>query len=240
MDAFHIEHQGKSAKVSLRSLPAEEEELNVTEKTSVGQVTALKVTTGVNAALDPASLKPDTLIGSDPELDFAAAGQILEPESLSTAYYDPGDSSRTPVSNFRQLDLVFDAQGQEKERRQHLTRKANICDIYPVKIGKRIPISQALTQFVFRQSCQIVHEDGVTRDFLFAIASELHEKQEMAVLGAGPKGNLPLVVRDKGSPYRGFLYGEIGAGADKDKYKLLVLLSDQELKRPAMASPTPA
>ena len=31
---------------------------------------------------------------------------------------------------------------------------------------------------------------------------------------------------------RAFLYGEIGAGKDSDKYKLLLLLSDQELKRP--------
>jgi len=68
----------------------------------------------------------------------------------------------------------------------------------------------------------------------------LHEKQEVALLGAGPKGNQPLVVRDKGNPYRGFLYGEIGSGAQKDQYKLLLLLSDQELKRPASTAPEPA
>jgi len=236
MDLFHIEHQGKSARVTLRSLPAEQGELKATEKTSVGEVTALKVTNGVNVALDAASLKPDALIAADPELDLDAAGEVLEPESLSTAFYLPTDPARAPVSDFKQLDLVFDAQGQEKERRPHLTRKANISDVYPVKTGKRIPVDQALKQFVFRQTYQVVHEDGVTRDFLLAIARELHEKQEMAVLGAGAKGNLPLVLRDKGSPYRAFLYGEIGEG---EKYKLLVLLSDQELKRPAVSAPAP-
>ncbi|HSU54544.1 MAG TPA: hypothetical protein VLT36_10830, partial [Candidatus Dormibacteraeota bacterium] len=161
------------------------------------------------------------------------AGEILEPESLSTAFIDPADSARVPVPNFVQTDIVYDATGQEKERRPHLTRKANVADIYPVKIGKRMPLQQALTQFVFKQTLQLLHEDGVTMDFLFSIAKELHEKQEVALLGAGSKGNQPLVVRDRGNPYRGFLYGEIGTGAQSSQYKLLLLLSDQELKRPA-------
>src|SRR6266511_2570792 len=235
MDTIHIEFHGKSAKVPLKWLPATRGEVNTVEKTSAGLVTPLKLTTGVNTALDPTALKPEALVGADPELDLAQAGQILDPESLSAAYYDPADTARKPVSDFTQLDLVFDLDGQEKERRPHLTRKANIADVYPVKIGKRIPITQALTQFVFKQSYQIVHEDGVTMDFLFGLARELHEKQEMALLGAGARGDQPLVMREKGSPYRGFLYGEIGAGPDKDKYKLLILLSDQELKRPAVA-----
>jgi len=49
-------------------------------------------------------------------------------------------------------------------------------------------------------------------------------------VGAGTKGNQPLVIREKGSPYRGFLYGEIGQGENEGKYKLLLLLSDRELK----------
>jgi hypothetical protein len=98
-----------------------------------------------------------------------------------------------------------------------------------------LPLVDALTGFVFKQVYQIVHEDGVQKDFLFGLARELHEQQEVAVLGTGTKGTLPLVVRDKGSPYRAFLYGEIGTGSDEGKYKLLLLLSDQELKRPAAA-----
>jgi hypothetical protein len=233
MDIIHLEYQGKSAKASIKSLLTEQGELSVTEKTSAGAVTSLKVTNGVNTTLDPFTLKPEALIQADPEIEAALAGQILEPDSLTTAYYSPGETSRKPVADFKQVDVVFDALGMEKERRPHLTRKANIADVYPVKMGKRIPIVQALTQFVFKQCFQIVHEDGVQMDFLLGIARDLHEKQEMAVLGAGAKGNQPIIVREKGSPYRGFLYGELGAGADDGKYKLLVLLSDQELKRPA-------
>ena len=183
----------------------------------------------------PQTLLPATLIQDDPELVLDRAGLLLEPESLSTAYIDPADSARIPVASFTQVDIVCDATGQEKERRPHLTRKANIADMYPVKIGKRLPLQQGLTQFVFKQTCQIIHEDGLTIDFLFNIARELHEKQEVALLGAGPKGNQPLVIRDKGNPYRAFLYGEISADKQANQYKLLLLLSDQELKRPVAA-----
>jgi hypothetical protein len=57
----------------------------------------------------------------------------------------------------------------------------------------------------------------------------LAERSEVALLGAGPKGNLPLVLREHGSAYRAFLYGEVDQAG---RYKLLLLLSDQELKLP--------
>jgi hypothetical protein len=237
MDILHLEYQGKSAKVPLKRPPSARTEAQILEKTSTGPLEPVKVITGVNADLDPINLKPDSIINGDPELNLDRAGLVLEAESLSAAYFDTTQPTRQPVSNFSQVDVVFDAMGQEKERRAHLTRKTNIADIYPVKVGRRMPVTQVLTQFVIKHSLQIVHEDGVTMDFLFNLAKELHEKQEMALLGAGAKGNLPLVIRDKGSPYRGFLYGEIGTGDESNKYKLLVLLSDQELKRPAVANP---
>ena len=65
------------------------------------------------------------------------------------------------------------------------------------------------------------------------MAKRLHDKKEVALLGAGPKGNAPLILRDKGSPHRAFLFGELGKGGESDKYRLLLLLSNQELKLPA-------
>lgn len=235
MDEFHIEFLGKSAKVTLKRLPPLNPEPPIIEKTTLGPVAALKAINGVNSRIESQTLTPDALIKADPELALDRAGLVLDPESLSTAFIDPADKERVPVASFTQTDIIFDTTGVEKERRPHLTRKANIADIYPVKIGKRMPLQQALTQYVCKQTCQILHEDGVTMDFLFGIAKELHEKQEVALLGAGAKGNQPLVIRDKGNPYRAFLYGEIG-GKNKDQYKLLLLLSDQELKRPAVSA----
>jgi hypothetical protein len=237
---IHIEYLGKSAKVVLKRLPPAQPDPPIVEKTSLGQVEPLKAINGVNTGLDPMRLTPDALIKDDPELALDRAGLVLDPESLSAAYVDPADPARVPVANFTQIDIVTDPAGQEKERRPHLTRKSNIDDVYPIKMGKRIPLQQALTQFVFKQTCQIIHEDGLTMDFLFTIARDLHEKQEVVLLGAGAKGNQPLVIRDKGNPYRAFLYGEIGSGKESNQYKLLLLLSDQELKRPAAPQPEPA
>ncbi len=229
---LHLEDQGKSARVSLRPLPQAYPSPDLRSRTPVGPVSLVRLTNGLNSRLDPKQLAPQDLIESDPEINPARAGQILEPELLSTAYYDAQAEEPEPISNFKFTDIIFDPAGEEQDRRPHLTRRSNLNDLLPVKLGKRIPLQQALTQFIFKLTYQIVHEDGVTLEFLFNIAQDLDQKQELAVVGAGSKGNQPLVIREKGSPYRGFLYGEIGRGEDEGKYKLLLLLSDQELRKP--------
>lgn len=239
MNTIHLDLQGKTARVLFQPLPEARPKANIRQLTTRGVISPVRILNGLNVRVDPAALTPTEVIEQNPEFDFegkAAAGEILDLETLTTAYYDPSSDSPQPIADFKQIDIVYDATGQEKDRRPHITRKSNLDELQPIKIGKRMPLADALTSFVFKQVYQIVHEDGVQKDFLFGIAKELHEKQEMAVLGAGPKGNLPLVVREKGSPYRAFFYGEVGAGADEGKYKLLLLLSDQELKRPAVAS----
>ncbi len=228
---LHLEHQGKTARVSLQSLPRDRHQPIIQQKTKVGVITPYKLINGINSAIDPFQSKPEDFIAFDPELVFEGAGQILEPEMISTAYYDPSDrqTELEPVTDFKFVDIIYDAEGKEKKRRPHIIRKSNLNDRLPIKTGKRLPIDQAFTSFVFRHTHQIVHEDGVTMEFLFKIAKELHEKQEVAIVGSGSKGNQPLVIREKGTPYRGFLYGEIGTGENEGKYKLLLLLSDREL-----------
>ena len=51
------------------------------------------------------------------------------------------------------------------------------------------------------------------------------------LLGAGPKGNQPLILRRGSVPYRGFLEGR----TQGDKYCLLLHLSNLELKPPETA-----
>jgi|SRR5436190_12242822 len=235
MNTIHLDLQGKTARVLFQPLPQVRPKPVIRQLSKAGVISPVRITNGCNATLDPQKLTPAELIAADPELVPSSAGEILELETLTTAYYDSEAETLAPVSDFKLLDVVYGPDGQEKERRPHITRKTNLDELHPIKIGKRLPLVEALTGFVFKQVYQIIHEDGVQKDFLHGIAKELHEKQEMAVLGAGSKGNQPLVVRDKGSPYRAFLYGEIGSGADDGKYKLLLLLSDQELKRPAVA-----
>ena len=74
-----------------------------------------------------------------------------------------------------------------------------------------------------------MHVNGLTYDFLFSMAKELEQSESLMLVGAGPKGNQPLVVREKGSQWRAFLFGEVRG----EEYRLVVMLSDQELKQPA-------
>ena len=236
MNIIHLDLQGKTARVLFQPLPHARPKPVIRQLTGAGAVSSMRILNGAQPKLDPFKLTAADLTTADPELQLTAAGEILDPDMLTVAYFDPAAERPEPVADFKQVDIVYDATGQEKERRPHITRKNNLNELHAVKIGKRLPVADALTGFVFKQVYQIVHEDGVQKDFLFHIAEDLHKKQEMAILGAGPKGNQPLVVRDKGSPYRAFLYGEVGSGEDAGKYKLLLLLSDQELKRPAVAA----
>ena len=87
---------------------------------------------------------------------------------------------------------------------------------------------QAISKFIFKKSLQLFHNDGLTFEFLFNMAKELHEKNQMVLLGAGEKGTDPIILQSNGTPYRGFLDGYI----DGNKYKLFIRLSNQELKLP--------
>ena len=240
MQTIHLDYLGKSARVSLQTLPQAKQRPEVTTRTSVGEVRSARVTNGVNLRVDPLKLTPADVTQGDPELAYASAGQVLESESLSVAWFDPAEEAPTPVGQFNLIDVVYDATGAEKEKRPHVTRRPNLNEMHPIKVGKRVPLEQGLTQFVFKHTFQIVHVDGLTFDFLSGLAKDLHDKKEIALLGGGAKGNQPLIVRERGTPYRGFLFGELGTGADKDRYKLLLLLSDQELKRPVAPVPVPA
>ena len=133
---------------------------------------------------------------------------------------------------FSEIEIVHTPQGEEKERRPRVVRDSNINDIHPIKFGKTFPMEKAFTSFVFRAVYQLVHDDGIGYEFLHGVARRLHQKKEVALLGAGPKGNAPLILRDKGSPHRAFLFGELGEEEESAKYRLLLLLSNQELKLP--------
>ncbi|MBS0656750.1 MAG: hypothetical protein JSR82_00725 [Verrucomicrobia bacterium] len=236
MQLIHLEAGGKSARLQFLPLPDGQPALEVVHRTASGPVQSFRVASGV-VVRRPGQSTPDfqMLLAGDPELQLGGAGRIYERDDLTTAWFDPNAEVPRPVGDFREIDVLHDPTGAEKERRPRVTRRSNLNELLPVKAGKRLPLAEALTQFVFRQTYQIVHTDSLSYEFLHGLAKELHSRQEMAVAGAGAKGNLPLVVRDKGSPFRAFLYGELAP--EPDRYKLLLLLSDMELKRPEGRAP---
>jgi hypothetical protein len=227
---LHLEIGGKSARVLLSGLPAARAQMKPVLRTSAGDIARVRVLNGVNPRLDPFGLRGDELNEGDPELDLREGGIRLEGDTM-TAWFDGKAAQWQPIGNFRELDVIVGPDGAEKERRPHVVRERNLDGVHPIRIARRFPLEQALTQFVFKQSLQLVHEDSLTFEFLHGLARDLHQTREMALVGAGPKGAAPLVVRDRGSPCRAFLYGEV----DGEQYRLLLLLSDQEMKLPAAA-----
>src|SRR3990170_2735771 len=92
--------------------------------------------------------------------------------------------------------------------------------------------TEVFNRFVFQSKAQLTHVNGLTYDFLFAMAKELEEKDSLLLLGAGPKGNQPLVFFRGGTQYRGFLEGR----TQGERYSLVLHLSNMELKAPEQAA----
>ena len=132
------------------------------------------------------------------------------------------------VFNVKLLEVVKDADGSEKARRPYLQKDANISvENIPVSwSGKAIPKKMAAKKFVFSRHYQIRHTSGLTYDFLYEMAKELDEKKALMFIGAGSKGNLPLLLTSGGTPYRGFLEGRI----KEETYCLILHLTNLELK----------
>ena len=172
----------------------------------------------------------EALVEGDPEIDAERIGMRL------------GESKRVFIEGKRQeedggrirhapplfIEVLYNADGSERERREPQDIPANINEELPVYwTGKKIKRADAVRQFVMTRTVQIFHRDGLTYDYLFSIAKDLQKDDSVVLLGAGPKGKEPLVFQANGTPSRGFLEGRV----DGASYKLLLHLSNMELKR---------
>jgi len=234
MLTIHLENDGRSARVGLSAPPAEKAAAPLEQVTAAGKIKRVQALNGQNPLTTVDSVQ---LTSGDPELDLQSAGRLMR--DATAVYLDTSATQPVIATEFKEMEVVYTTDGQEKERRARVFRTANVDTTAPLKIVRRMPVNECLTRFVFRASQQLFHTDGLTFDFLHGLAKSLHESRTMALLGAGPKGAGPLVLRDGGTPFRAFLYGEVEGGAGQARYRLLLLLSDQELKRPAAPAPVP-
>jgi len=169
------------------------------------------------------------LVEGDPEVDVEHVGRFIG-ETNVVFLGDGGEPLRIPP---RFVEIILNPDGSEKERRSPLDVSANVDETLPVRwTGKKFPLVEAIRRFCFRRTMQISHIDGLTYDYLYAIAKELAEEKVLMLVGAGQKGTEPLIFQANGRPYRGFLEGRI----DGDRYQLLLHLSDMELKTPVASS----
>ena len=169
------------------------------------------------------------IIDSDPEIDTEIVGRFIEgtQSMLMSSAGEPLFSAPHIV------EITYGPDGSETDRREPVEVGATVNDAVPLSwTGRKMPKSEVVRKFAFRRSMQLQHVDGVTFDFLYAMAKELADEDVMVLLGAGVSGKEPIVLQVNGSPYRGFLEGRI----DGDQYLLLLHLSNMELKKPEVAA----
>ena len=199
----------------------------VTEKGSDVQTirllksTALTSYEGLSKSLGEGEALAKALISSNPEIDLKLTGKFIK--STSKVYVD---KSLKPVNRITKKEIVHNPDGSIKEERIPKETVSNILSEIPLKPGKIFPKKEIYNKLVFARKYQLHHVNGLTFDFLYEIAKELQENDSLMMIGAGAKGNEPLVFQDGGKSYRAFLEGRV-----KDKtYMLILHLSNLELK----------
>lgn len=172
---------------------------------------------------DPEAIA-QALIQSDPDVDIERFGQFLWHTSKVWI-----NAEQELVFRIRQLEEVRGPRGKIKTVRDRERDEPNVgSDIPLLWTGKMIRRAEAIRRYVFTSKLQVVHINGLTFDFLFDMAKELDKADSLMLLGAGKGGKSPLVFRRGSVPYRGFLEGRV----DKNRYVLLLHLSNMELKLP--------
>ena len=167
----------------------------------------------------------DKLIESDPEVDLEMVGRFIDgTQSLLLS------SKGEPLFAAPKIvEITLSPDGEETNRRDPVDVAATMNDDVPIRwTGKKMPKSEVVRKFQFKRSLQLGHVDGISFDFLYAMAKELQDDKSMVLVGAGESGKDPLIMQLNGSPYRGFLEGRV----EGDKYILLLHLSNMELKLP--------
>jgi hypothetical protein len=169
------------------------------------------------------------LIDGDPEIDVEVVGKFVG--DTQTVFL----SAKGEVlhASPKIVDVLFGPDGAERERKPAADVPSNTTEKEsPVRWARRMSKAELTTKFAIRRSVQIKHVDGLSFDFLFKMAKELADKGEVVLVGAGPKGRDPLIFQENGTPYRGFLEGRV----DGNKYKLLLHLSNLELRAPGAST----
>jgi len=165
------------------------------------------------------------LIDGDPEIDLERAGRRL---GATDRVFLSSDGEVLHATG-KLMEIILAPDGSEKSRREPVDTPANVAEEIPIRWTKvRFKKREALRRFAFQRVMQVRHVDGLTYDFLYAMAKDLYDADELALVGAGPDGRQPLIFSMNATAYRAFLEGRV----EGQKYLLLLHLSQLELKRP--------
>lgn len=162
------------------------------------------------------------IIDGDPEIDMEIIGKRLN-KTHKLYLRQTGEIAY----RVNMLQVIYDPQGNEKERREISKALSNITgDSYVQWSGRKFPKNDVIRKFVFSKKYQLRHVDGATFDYLYTVARELDELNALMYVGSGAKGTEPLIITQGGEPYHGFLEGKVS----NDKYLLVLHLSNMEIK----------
>jgi len=163
------------------------------------------------------------IVDSDVDVDIEQVGRPL---TNTHRIYVADDGAIAYRVTLQQVIHLPD--GSEKERRDATKAPSNVAaEDSPIRwSGRLFPKADALRKFVFTKAYQVRHNSGLTYDFLYAMAKQLHEADALMFVGSGPKGVGPMVLTTGGEPYRGFLEGRV----DGERYALVLHLTNLELK----------
>jgi hypothetical protein len=163
----------------------------------------------------------EALVNTDPEIDLLYTGRFIK--NSSKIYID---NQLKPLTKVLKKERIFKPDGSLVEEREQKEISANINVENPIRPVKLLPKKEVFQKLILSKKYQIKHNNGLTFDFLFEIAKELHEKDSILWIGAGVKGTEPLVFQEDGKSYRAFLEGRI----EGKSYILILHLSNLELK----------
>lgn len=168
------------------------------------------------------------LIDGDPEIDLEQVGRRLT--FTSRVYLGPKGNVLYVA---RVLKVVYGPDGEEQSREDFVDVEATVGEELPALpwTGRLMPVDQVIRRFAFVRKLQLRHVNGLTFDFLYDIAKALQESGKLMYVGAGAKGQQPLIFQTNGTPFRGFLEGRV----EGETYKLVLHLSNLEIKRVSAA-----
>jgi hypothetical protein len=197
-------------------LPDGSERTNVKfVKTTVTAAALAKTYGDLNAA-------GKAFIEGDPETDREVVGKLIGKTRKLYVDSEGGIAYRVNL-----VQALYKSDGTERERRDLAKSPANIAAEIPLQwTGKQFPKTEAIRKFVFTKNYQIRHTNGLSYDFLYGMAKQLAESKTLRFVGAGKKGNEPIILSAGGDPYRGFLEGRV----EGDTYLLTLHLTNMELK----------
>lgn len=168
------------------------------------------------------------LVAGDPEIATELVGRRM------------GEASRIWIRRdgeilyaARVLRVISNPSGEEISREDFVDVEATISEDGPPLSwsGRLMSLEDAVKRFVFTRKVQLKHINGLTFDFLYDMAKTLQDAGKLVYVGSGSKGQDPLIFQVNGTPYRGFLEGRV----DGERYRLVLHLSNQELKAPKKA-----